>query len=219
MAVKQRRGWTLVACFLVGMFGARIVSAAEGVRVIRDVPYLSGAGLSAYERERCKLDVYVPDGVEQKGGAAVLVWFHGGGLKNGDKAGATAVKVGERFAGEGVIVMSVNYRLSPKAGYPAYVKDAGRAVAWAIAHAKDYGGDGAKVFVSGHSAGGYLTAMVGVGPGVLPKGDHPVAGLMPISGQMITHSTVRGERGIPGNRPVIDEAAPSYHVSKDVPPF
>jgi acetyl esterase/lipase len=231
MGIIERRDWMLGLCLLIGMCGGVGAGAAEDVRVIRDVPYLSGANLSDYECERCKLDVYVPDpgvGKEEGGGlqgelrGSVLVWFHGGGLKNGEKDGKIAVGVGERFASEGVIVMSVNYRLSPKVTYPGYVNDAGRAVAWAIAHAKDYGGDGSKVFVSGHSAGGYLTAMVGVSPenvSVLSKGDHPVAGLMPISGQMITHSTVRGERGFSGSRPVIDDAAPSYHVSKDAPPM
>lgn len=85
-----------------------------------------------------------------------------------------------------------------------------------------FGGDPKKVFVSGHSAGGYLCAMVGMDAKYLEEhGLSPddLAGFMPVAGQMITHSTVRGERGISRYRPVIDESAPSYFARKDAPPF
>ena len=46
-----------------------------------------------------------------------------------------------------------------------------------------------------------------------------IAGAMPLAGQMITHSTVRKEQGIPATRPIIDKAAPAFHVRDDAPPF
>ena len=46
-----------------------------------------------------------------------------------------------------------------------------------------------------------------------------IAGLISLSGQTITHFTVREERGIPGTQPIIDELAPLYHVRKDAPPI
>lgn len=46
-----------------------------------------------------------------------------------------------------------------------------------------------------------------------------IAGLIPFSGHTITHFTVREERGIPGERPIIDEMAPLYHVRSDAPPL
>ena len=54
----------------------------EAVTILTDVAYKSGDGLSAYEKERCKLDVYLPKGAKD---FPTLVWFHGGGLTNGSK--------------------------------------------------------------------------------------------------------------------------------------
>jgi acetyl esterase/lipase len=95
-------------------------------------------------------------------------------------------------------------------------------VAWAIANAGKYGGSAKKVFVSGHSAGGYLTSMIGLDKKWLKVHDvnaDDLAGLIPLSGQAITHFTVRAERGVENTRPVIDELAPLYHVRKDCPPL
>ena len=128
---------------------------AEDVVVNVDISYKSGSGLSEYERERCALDLYVPEGAAD---FPVIVWFHGGGLTAGDKAEATQAGIARSLAARGIGVASVNYRLSPRAGYPAYVEDAAASVAWVLDHIADFGGDPANVFVSGHSAGAHLVA-------------------------------------------------------------
>ena len=69
------------------------------------------------------------------------------------------------------------------------------------------GGDPKKIFVAGHSAGGYLTSMVGMDKKYLAKHNidaNKIAGLIPFSGHTITHFTVRQERGIDGKQPIID---------------
>lgn len=187
-------------------------AAETEVRVIEDVAYKTGAQLSEYERTRCKLDLYVPAGAKE---APCIVWFHGGGLTEGDKADGPDLRV---LAGEGFVVASANYRLSPKATFPAYVEDAAAAVAWVREHAAEHGGDPRKVFVSGHSAGGYLASMVGAAPKYLQA--HGIkltdlAGVIPIAGQTMTHYTIRQERGLPKTRIIADEAAPIFHASKD----
>lgn len=192
---------------------------AREVQVIRDQPYKSGDDLSDYERERCKLDWYLPVGVKD---FPTLIWFHGGGLQNGHKADDIAVTVCERFASEGVAVASVNYRLSPKVKYPAYTQDAAAAVAFVRKTVEDHGGSAESVYVSGHSAGGYLTSMIGMHPDLLAEHGlkrTDIAGYFPVAGQMITHSTVRGERGISRNQPFIDEAAPAFYATADTAPF
>lgn len=90
----------------------------------------------------------------------MIVWFHGGGITAGDKGSKDTTAVVTRMAQDGFLVASVNYRLSPKATYPAYLEDAAAAVAWVLKNAADHGGDPKKVFVAGHSAGGYLTTML-----------------------------------------------------------
>jgi acetyl esterase/lipase len=183
-----------------------------------DLPYRQD-GASEYERERCKLDLYLPEGPT---GFATIVWFHGGGLRNGHKADDIAVGLARRFAGEGIAVASVNYRLSPQVKFPDYIKDAAAAVAFVCKRIVAYGGSDQRVFVSGHSAGGYLTAMIGMDPRYLNEHDieaDQIAGYMPVSGQMVTHSTVRSERGIPSTQPVVDEAAPAFYARDDAAPF
>lgn len=173
-----------------------------------------------YVMERCLLDLYVPARAEE--GFATLVWFHGGGIQSGDKAGDIAKKVARYFADAGIAVASVNYRLSPKVKYPVYLEDAAKAVGHLAGMISQYGGDPQRLYVSGHSAGGYLAAMVASDPSLaehLGPDSKVIAGVLPVAGQMITHSTVRKERGIPRSRPIVDEAAPSYHVRKDLPPF
>lgn len=75
-------------------------------------------------------------------------------------------------------------------------------------------------FVSGHSAGGYLTSMIGFDKKYLAKygvDANNIAGLIPFSSHTITHITVRKEQGILGSQPTIDQYAPLYFVRPDAP--
>jgi len=194
--------------------------AAADIRITSDIPYKSGEALSDYEKSRCKLDLYLPASGEQ---LPVLVWFHGGALTGGSKDDRSTKQVMERFARSGVAVAAVNYRLSPKATYPAYIEDAAAAVAWVKSHAAEQHLDPARIFVGGHSAGGYLAFMVGLDErwlkayGISPN---DLAGVIPVSGQVMTHYTIREERGIKDHNVIsADDAAPINHLHKQTPPF
>ncbi|NME71975.1 alpha/beta hydrolase [Flammeovirga aprica] len=167
----------------------------------------------AYLNERCVLDIYYP---KNKKDFSTIVWFHGGGLKAGEK------EIPEALKNNDVAVIGVNYRLYPNVKAPIYIEDAAAAVAWAFQNIQKYGGNPEKIFISGHSAGGYLASMVGLDKKYLEKHGidaNQIAGLIPFSGHTITHFTVREERGIKGEQPVIDELAPLYHVRSDAPPL
>ncbi|QHI69516.1 alpha/beta hydrolase [Tichowtungia aerotolerans] len=198
---------------LLGVFGFSLVTGAAP-RIEKNIfyPNISVEQADTLQTERCRLDVYVPEGAEA---LPVVVWFHGGGMKTGDKYFPNGLQ------GKNVIIVAVNYRLSPKVKCPVYIQDAAAAVAWTFKNIEQYGGDPEKIFVSGFSAGGYLTAMVGIDPQWL--GAHGIrttqlAGIAPISGMMSTHFTVRSERGDTSKIPVIDEFAPIQHCTKDAPP-
>ncbi len=183
-------------------------------RVEKDLPYVGEAKpTTAYQLERCRLDLYYPQG---KTAFATVVWFHGGGLTGGNRHIPTGLQ------NQGLAIVAVNYRLSPKATCPAYIEDAAAAVAWTFRNIAAHGGDPNKIFVSGHSAGGYLTSMVGLDKRWLAAcgiDADRIAGLIPLSGQTITHSTIRQERGLPERVPLIDSFAPLHHIRADAPPI
>ena len=180
----------------------------------KDLFYLEDEkAATPYQLERCRLDLYYP---ENKTGFATVVWFHGGGLTGGNRHIPAGLK------NQGIAVAAANYRLHPKVTCPAYLEDAAAAVAWTFRNIEEYGGDPDKIFVSGHSAGGYLTSMVGIDRRWLAEHEidaDRIAGLIPLSGHTITHMTVRKEKGIPKTQPLVDSFAPLYHVRPDAPPI
>lgn len=167
----------------------------------------------AYISERCVLDVYYPTNIKD---FPTIIWFHGGGLKAGNKEIPTALME------KGYCIIAPNYRLYPDVKSPEYIEDAAAATAWVFNNIEDFGGDSSLIFISGHSAGGYLASMVGLDKRWLNVHDidaNRIAGLIPFSGHAITHFTIREERGIPGTQSIIDEYAPVYHVRADAPPL
>ena len=184
-------------------------------KIISDVPYYSQITIEqdGYIKERCLLNIYYPKNINN---FPTIVWFHGGGLTGGETEIPFALKE------KGFAVIGVNYRLSPKVKAPAYIEDAAAAVAWVFKNIKNYGGDTSLIFVAGYSAGGYITQMIGLDKAWLNNFNinaNNIAGLISLSGQAITHFTIREERGVPGTQPIIDELAPLYHVRKDAPPL
>lgn len=166
-----------------------------------------------YKKNRCILDLYFP---KDKKNFSTIVWFHGGGLMKGKK------ELPEQLKNQGMAIVGVNYRMYPKILSPVYIQDAAAAVAWVFNNISKYGGDKSKIFISGHSAGGYLTSMVGLDKRWLNEHNidaNNIAGLIPFSGHTITHFTVRKERGIDKTKIIVDDMAPLYHIRKDAPPL
>jgi len=202
----------------MGLLALAFFAGGLTAEVHNDITYKSGS-LTEYEQTRCQLDLHLPNKTNQ---FATVVWFHGGSIKSGDKAGEIATGLAGRLNQHGIAVASVNYRLSPKVSFPAYLDDAAAAVGWVLQNINRFGGATNAVFVSGHSAGGYLAAMIGMDerfPRQYGFSPMNLAGVIPVAGQMITHSTVREERGIARSTPMIDPAAPSFHVRSNTPPF
>jgi len=199
--------------FILFLLISQGCALAQNYQTIENISYCKNADTDAYKKERCKLDLYIPKG---KKGFSTIVWFHGGGLEEGNKFIPLELKE------KGVAVVAVNYRLSPRAKAPSYIEDAAEAVAWTFSHISSYGGDPGKIYISGHSAGGYLALMVGLDSSYLqPYGiaNSRIKGLAPISGQTNTHYTIKKERGQSMVIPQIDEYAPISHARKNAPPI
>ncbi|MDR1742877.1 MAG: alpha/beta hydrolase [Dysgonamonadaceae bacterium] len=204
---------TCISLFLFFLFP---LAAQESKYVfVSDIPYYAENIRQSddYIRKRCVLDIYYPEG---KKDFATVVWFHGGGLTGGQK------EIPEALKNKGLCIVGVNYRLNPAVKEPAYIEDAAAAVAWVFNNIGKYGGARSEIFVSGHSAGGYLTCMVGLDKKWLAKyriDADSIAGLIPLSAQTITHFNIRKERGIKDTQPVVDEYAPLYHVRATAAPL
>lgn len=105
-----------------------------------------------------KLDVYRPRDALRARRSPVMIYFHGGYWRAGDKSGrAFPAPV---FTQAGAIWAPANYRLAPNATIDEIVDDARAAVAWIYRHALAIGADRERIFISGGSAGGHLTGML-----------------------------------------------------------
>jgi acetyl esterase/lipase len=201
---------------------AASTAAAIETKELKDIAYKDDViSQTPYEQERCKLDLTVPVGGK---GFATYVWFYGGGLKNGakDLRSEYCAEIRQSLAQAGVAVVTPDYRLSPKVKYPAYVDDAAAAFAWTVKRIAEHGGDPRKVFIGGHSAGATLALLVGMDanrlkPHGLTLGS--VAGIAQVSAQVLTHYTIREERGQPRYAITSDEAAPAFYIRKTLPPI
>lgn len=197
------------------IFSAALAQDSATYITYSDINYYSDVvnANDAYINERCKLDIYYP---KDSDGFATVVWFHGGGLTGGNK------EIPEALKNKNLCIIGVNYRLSPQINEPSYIEDAASAVAWAFNNIEKYGGSKNKIFVAGHSAGGYLAMMLGLDKSYLETHNidaNDIAGLIPFSGQAITHFSIRERMGIEDTQPIIDKYAPLYHVRQDSSPM
>jgi acetyl esterase/lipase len=191
--------------------------AQDAAKTETNLSYYDAATLETaddYQKQQCQLDVFHPTGAT---GFPTVIWFHGGGFTEGHRDFPN-------LKGQGIAIVSVGYRLSPAGKFPCFLDDAAAATAWTFRHIADYGGDPKKIFISGHSAGAYLALMVGMDPRRLMKygiSNRDIAGLIPVSSQVTTHFKVKELRGDTGEalRPIIDEYAPLYYSSKNLPPI
>jgi acetyl esterase/lipase len=113
---------------------------------------------------RQSLDVYVPRGGANR---PVVVFWHGGAWVFGGKEEARFV--GAALADAGYVAIVPNYRKIPHFRFPHFIDDSALAVKWAREHARELGGDPDALFVMGHSAGGYLAAMLALDEQYLAK--------------------------------------------------
>ena len=109
------------------------------------------------------MDIYLP-GDGQEGPYPVIVHTHGGGFANGHQREDHTMPM-LRGLDRGYAVVSVQYRRSREALFPAQLLDAKAAIRYLRAHASEYHLDVNRFAVWGASSGGWLASMVGVTEG------------------------------------------------------
>ena len=184
-----------------------LAASALDFTVVNNVSYKG-------DSERQVLDIYHPTDTSSR--LPVVIWFHGGCLTGGFKYLPQELQNGE------VVIVAPEYRLIPAVTVNECIDDAAAATAWVMDNIDRYGGDPDNIYLSGHSAGGYLTSMVGLDKKWLAKYDHDpdsLAALVPFSGQVITHFSHRESKGVSPLTPMVDELAPLFYVRPDCPPY
>jgi acetyl esterase/lipase len=115
-----------------------------------DVPYIKDGDAAQ------RLDIYYPE-TPPREPLPLIVHIHGGGWMGGSKHPCDT-----RWVADGYVLASIGYRFSQKAKFPAQIQDCQAAIRWLRANAKQYHINSDKVGVIGGSAGGHLSALVGV---------------------------------------------------------
>ena len=130
---------------------------AKERKIIKNVSYVDSSAADYSEKEHI-LDIYIPKNVQKN--AKVLVFIHGGAWKNGSKDTPRHTAVGKAFSHNGLITVVINYRLKLGTKYYDMAKDCARAVVWVEKNIHKHGGDNNEIYVSGHSSGAHLAALI-----------------------------------------------------------
>ncbi len=149
---------------LFGSSLTTLLSACSPVGVLNSLAkkstFKKTADIAYGDEPAQRLDVYVPQGAAHA--APVVVFFYGGSWQTGSRV--DYLFVGEALASRGIVTVIADYRLAPRVSYPDFLKDCAGAVSWTFKNIANFSGNSDKVFVCGHSAGGYNAAMLAFDP-------------------------------------------------------
>ncbi len=150
----------------------------DGVAVIRDIAYGS--------HPLQQLDVYRPDGVTN---APVVLFVHGGGYTGGSRNTSPErwANIMHYFGSHGMVGVNADYRLAPEYPWPAGGEDVRDMVRWIKGHIAEHGGDPARIFAIGFSAGATHVGTYAFDPRVQPGTGHGLDGVVLISGRYKLH--------------------------------
>lgn len=188
----------------------------DSVDVRRDQPY--------GEHPRQVLDLFVPSGAQ---GCDVVVFVHGGAFVRGDKRINDEVydNLCYWFARQGVMVANLEYRLAGEAPYPGGAEDVGRGVDWCFGHVGRYGGNPARIFLIGHSAGATHVGTYLLDPVMQRRPCDGVIGAISMSGRLRAdvrpgNPNAAGVRAYFGaDTSLYETRSPVAHVDRAAIPF
>jgi arylformamidase len=177
----------------------RVVWQEDATRVRKDIVYAEREG---FADRFTSLDVYRPSAKAERSDARpILVFVHGGAWVFGDKRSVNMLP--QWCEREGWILVSLNYRLSPKVIHPEHARDVAAGLAWVFDHAGDIGGDPERVVLMGHSAGAHMAAIVATDPDLLGEVDHvptDLVGVVLLDGGAYDIAAQLGSKWLGGTR-------------------
>ncbi|TLU98237.1 alpha/beta hydrolase [Dyadobacter luticola] len=159
----------------------------------------------------------------------VIIFVHGGNWNSGKKSQYNII--GNHWAKKGVVYVTIDYPLSPAAKYDEMARSTANAVKWVKDNIAQYGGNPERIFLSGHSAGGHLAALVSIDNQYFQdlKIENPLAGTILIDAAGLDmYGYLTDEKFQPGNTylntftnnpDTWKKATPLYHLHKSMPPM
>jgi acetyl esterase/lipase len=184
------------------------------VESVKDITYCEGEEADA---DKHKLNLFLPKGQKD---FPVLFFIHGGTWSSGDRKLYTPL--GETFAKNGIATVIISYRLSPQVQHPAHIEDVAKAYAWTVRNIAKHGGNADQIFVSGHSAGGHLAALLATDDRYLKAEKLAVGnikGVLALSGVYTIVPVGKLEKVFGKDLEVARDASPLAHVKEGLPPF
>jgi len=216
----EERPWIVTNPIIVGPPVNITLPAAQispNVEVQAGISYVvSENGGAPADADKHKLDLYLP---RDKKNFPVLVFLHGGSWRTGDRSLYKAL--GDRLARAGIGAVIPSYRLMPQNPHPAQIEDVAAAFAWVARNISEHGGDPSRIYLSGHSAGAHLAALLGLDEKYLKKYDldrTAIRSVIAMSGvyDVDKLDTFLVAGGDANNR---RDASPNAHAHSGAPPF
>jgi acetyl esterase/lipase len=198
--------------------------AFKSITRSKDISYVH-AGTPVADKQQ--LNIFAPR--KPRTHKEVFVFIHGGSWNKGRKSQYNFL--GSRLARKGVVTVIVDYPLSPSAGYNDMARAIAKALQWVTRNIDQYGGDPDKVFVSGHSAGGHLAALLSVRDEYFDSLNmsNPVKGAILIDAAGLDMYGYLSEENLPADHTYLvtftknpvywKEASPLYHLHEGMPPM
>ena len=150
----------LFALFFAGVLALPEAASAQGRRLPDSIEARFDQPYAGTDNPRQRLDLLVPKKRASDKPLPVVAYIHGGGWRNGDKTGGRR-RVASYVTSGQFVGVSIGYRLSGEATWPAQIHDCKAAIRWLKANADSLGIDPDRIGVWGSSAGGHLVAMLG----------------------------------------------------------
>ncbi len=212
-------GVAIIAIILFSSCAFRSIKRSKGI------VYLAADSLAHIAAQ--KLNVFAPrkpDPVKN-----VLIFIHGGNWNAGRRSLYNFF--GSRMARKGIVTVVIDYPLSPVATYKEMAKASAASVKWVKDNIEKYGGDPEKIFISGHSAGGHLAALIAL-DNQFSNDLHianPVKGTILIDAAGLDMYTYLKQESLPEDDTYLKtfttdpaewkKASPLYYLHKKMPPF
>lgn len=221
---SQTRVSIIIILILFGAFFLTLSGCTFlGNKAHKNIIYAKGSGTISDQ----ELNIFEPN--KPKSPKDVLIFIHGGNWNSGKKSQYSLI--GRNWTKRDIVYVIIDYPLSPAATYKKMAEYSAKSVKWVKENIQNYGGNPDRIFISGHSAGGHLAALISIDDQYFQKLGmaNPIKGLILIDAAGLDMYGYLLEEKFPKehtyyktfspDQKTWKEASPLYHLHKGMPPM